>query len=394
MTRPALFPGVVVCALMAGCQYHISSLAPEQASSNATDTAARGWFAGQSRGDITQACYQDGAGDRPVLLPPAAPPRQAADCDRCEASAFPAPNVTAMPHELAKVSLPPYVIEPPDVLLIDAVRLLPRPPYKLEPMDLIGIQALNTPPNQPIAGTYAISPEGTVNLGHSYGVVTVAGMSMDEAQVAIEKHLGRILQHPQVAVSLVQFRGSQQTRGEHLVRPDGTISLGSYGAVYLAGFTIEEAKCAIEAHLSQWLLDPEISLDILAYNSKVYYVITNRAGCGEQVLRFPSTGNETVLDAISQVHGLPAVASRCRIWIARPAPCSSPCYQVLPVDWRAISEGGSICTNYQVFPGDRIYVKASCPSRANNLLDKIVAPVERLLGITLLGTAAVNGVRD
>jgi protein involved in polysaccharide export with SLBB domain len=394
MTRPALFPGVIVCALISGCQSQLSSLAPEQASSNATDPAARGWLGVQSRGDITQACYQDGAGDRPILPPPVTPPHQAADCDRCEANAEPAANVATMPHELAKVSLPPYVIEPPDVLLIDAVRLLPRPRYKLEPMDLIGIQAVNTPPNQPIAGTYAISPEGTVNLRYSYGVVPVAGMSIDEAQVAIDKHLGRILQHPEVAVSLVQCRGSQQTRGEHLVRPDGTISLGSYGAVYLAGFTIEEAKCAIEAHLSQWLLNPEISLDILAYNSKVYYVITNRAGCAEQVLRFPSTGNETVLDAISQVHGLPAVASRCRIWIARPAPGSCPCDQILPVDWRAISEGGSICTNYQVFPGDRIYVKAGCPSRGDNLLDKVVAPVERLLGITLLGTTVANGVRD
>src|SRR6516225_1003029 len=34
-----------------------------------------------------------------------------------------------IPRELAKVSMPEYVIEPPDILLIDAVRVIPLPPY-------------------------------------------------------------------------------------------------------------------------------------------------------------------------------------------------------------------------------------------------------------------------
>jgi protein involved in polysaccharide export with SLBB domain len=261
-------------------------------------------------------------------------------------------------------------------------------------MDVVGIQAADTLPNQPITGMYTVAPEGTVNLGYSYGMLSLAGLTVDDAQVAIARHLGRMLQNPQVAVSLIQFRGLQQTRGEHLVRPDGTISLGSYGGVYVTGLTIEQAKYVIERHLSHWLLNPEISLDIFAYNSKVYYVITDGAGYGEQVFRFPSTGNETVLDAISQIYGLPAVASKKKIWIARPAPCDHPCDQVLPVDWQAITEGGSTCTNYQVFPGDRIYVKADGLIRADNLFAKVIAPVERLFGITLLGTATWNGIRN
>ena len=45
-------------------------------------------------------------------------------------------------------------------------------------------------------------------------------------------------------------------------------------------------------------------------NSKVYYIITDGAGSGEQVFRFPVTGSETVLDAISQIGGLPPVSSK------------------------------------------------------------------------------------
>src|SRR5439155_14223725 len=44
------------------------------------------------------------------------------------------PPVHDLPRELDKVSLPAYRIEPPDVLLIEAVKAVPKPPYKVEPL--------------------------------------------------------------------------------------------------------------------------------------------------------------------------------------------------------------------------------------------------------------------
>jgi polysaccharide biosynthesis/export protein len=224
---------------------------------------------------------------------------------------------------------------------------------------VLQIRVADTLPNQPLVGPYAVSLEGTVNLGFSYGVVKVAGLSAEQAEQAIRKQLSRTLTNPQVAVSLLQFRGVQQTRGKHLVRPDGTIGLGIYGSVYVSGMTLAQAKAAIEKQLSQFMADPDISLDVFAYNSKVYYVICNGGGCGEQVHIFPSTGNETVLDAIGRLNGLPAGSSKRRIWVARPAPSCVGCFQILPVDWRAITRGAQTETNYQIFPGDRIYIEAA-----------------------------------
>src|SRR4051794_26188884 len=48
--------------------------------------------------------------------------------------------VAGTPRELAMTSLPPYTINPPDVLLIDAVRLVPLPPYRLQPLDSLAVQ--------------------------------------------------------------------------------------------------------------------------------------------------------------------------------------------------------------------------------------------------------------
>src|SRR5262249_44227660 len=176
-------------------------------------------------------------------------------------SAQPDPQLCAcpVPRELTKVTLPAYVIEPPDILLIDAVQVIPRPPYRAAPLDSLVIQVANTPPGEPITGLYIIEPEGTINLGFGYGSVRVAGLTIDEVKAAIQKHLRGVLKDPQVNVGLGQSRGLQQIRGEHLVRPDGTVGLGTYGAVHVTGMTIPEAKAAIETHLSQYLLDPEIS---------------------------------------------------------------------------------------------------------------------------------------
>jgi polysaccharide export outer membrane protein len=244
------------------------------------------------------------------------------------------------PTEKQMVTHPAYVIEPPDILFIDAIRIVPKPPNRIEPQE-------------------------------------------------------RVLRDPQVAVALAQFRGVQQTRGEHLVGQDGTITLGTYGCVNVTGLTICQAKAIIERHLSKYLLNPEVSLSVAAYNSKVFYIVIDGGGFGQQVFRFPITGNETVLDALAQINGLPPIASRKKMWLARPAPCDCKgCYQILPINWLAIVQGGDTCTNYQLFPGDRIYVRANCLLEINNYLGQFLAPIEQVFGAVLLGAGTVSAVRN
>jgi polysaccharide export outer membrane protein len=297
------------------------------------------------------------------------------------------PQGPVCPTEKQMVSLPPHKVAPPDILVINAIRLIPRPPYRIEPLEslLIFVPETDTLPKQPIAGPYTVTLEGFVNLGFGYGSVNVGGMTPDDAQRAVRRHLANILKNnPQVNLSLAQFRGMEQIRGEHLVRPDGTINLGTYGSVYVAGLSMGQVKCAIETHLAAYLVNPQISVDVFAYNSRMYYVIVDGGGFGQQVIRLPHTGNETVMDAIANIQGLAPVSSTHRIHLARPSPVHLGCNQVLPVDWRAITEGGSTATNYQVFPGDRIYVGPNKLIAFDNYLAQILAPIERVLGITLL----------
>jgi len=291
--------------------------------------------------------------------------------------------------ELAKVTLPPYVIEPPDILLIDALRVVPKPPFRVQSFDTLQIIVEGTLLEQPINGLYVVEPGGMLDLGPAYGKVMVGGQSLEEAQDSVFRHLKRVLRDPQVSLTLAQAAGQQQIAGEHLVGPDGTINLGTYGSVYVTGMTLAEAKETIEKHLSQYLDAPLVSVDVFSYNSKVYYVVTEGAGYGDNIQRFPVTGNETVLDALSQINGTSRLSSK-DIWIARPAPAGVGCDQILPVDLDAVMKGGSTATNYQILPGDRVFIAQDQWHAFDSIVGKITAPWERIFGFVLVGSSAIQ----
>ncbi len=290
-----------------------------------------------------------------------------------------------IPRELSKVSLPDYVVEPPDVLTIDAINLVPRSPYHIQPFDVLGIVSQNVPGNQPIAGEYVVQVSGDIQLGFDYGSVRVVGLTVEEAEAAIRREIEKIVQEPSVWVSLNRLASQQEIAGEHLVAPDGKVNLGTYGRVRVVGLTIDECRAAIESHLATYLESPKVAVDVFGYNSKVYYVITQGAGLGDAVFIQPVKGNETALDAVGQINGLQSISST-RMWIARPGSNDCGGDQILPIDWLAITQRGDVSTNYQLLPGDRVYVSEDKLVAFDTHLAKLVSPIERALGVTLLAT--------
>lgn len=371
----------------------------------------------------------------------------------------------SVPRELCKTVLPIYTVAPPDILQIDAVRIVPRWPYYLRVYDVLNVELERSSNdffqqgdviqiaapgaflNAPINGPFVIQANGAVDLGFNYGAVRVAGMAREQAQLAITKHLSAILKdptatvylveaskpiqgpftiqlggvvsfgppygkvpvagltvedaqiviqrhlsqffiNPKITVSIVEVGAQQEISGEHLVGPDGTVTLGSYGSVMVVGMTLSQVKQAIEYHLSQFLDSPEVAVSVFSYNSKVYYLITQGGGMGDGVYRFPITGNDTVLDAVAQINGLEPVSSK-KIWIARPSPCSNAC-QILEVDWHGITAMAQANTNYQILPGDRVFVAEDKLVAFDTALSKLIAPVERVMGFSILGASTAT----
>jgi polysaccharide biosynthesis/export protein len=293
-----------------------------------------------------------------------------------------------VPRELRKTVLPPYVIEAPDELLIDALHVVPKQPYRLQPFDSISIQTLGTPAEAPLSGTVQLGPDGTVSLGPQYGSVYLAGKTVGEAKEIVVKQISRVLVNPEVSINLADSAARQRISGPRLVAMDGTVTLGTYGNVSVVGLTVPQAKMAVEQHLLQFFDSLEISLEVKGFNSKMYYIVTQGAGLGDGVYRFPVTGNETVLDAVSQINGLRPVSST-RIWVARPSDGVGS-VQRLEVNWEDITANANARSNYQILPGDRVFVAQDGLIAFDTTLGKMIAPVERVMGFSILGAGTVT----
>jgi polysaccharide biosynthesis/export protein len=318
-----------------------------------------------------------------------------------------------VPRELQKAVIPDYRVEPPDVLLIEIAHNVRTPSEPIKTGEDLTIRAdlpaetSGAAPNPNAAtagltgltdyhlinGFYRVQPDGSVDLGPIYGSVRIAGMSVDTARAEIAKHLRTVsgIAEVKASISYSDTSGRQVIAGEHLVRPDGQISLGVYGNVRVAGMTLDQVKQAVSVQLSNYLTEPDVRVDVLGYNSKVFYVVTDGGGNGERVDRIPFTGNETVLDAVASIQGLSDISSK-RVWLARPSPPGCAGSQVMMVDWRGITQDGVTTTNYQILPGDRVYIKADDLIALDNALVKITTPIERVLGLVLLGSGTYNRV--
>ncbi|SMP46453.1 protein involved in polysaccharide export, contains SLBB domain of the beta-grasp fold [Neorhodopirellula lusitana] len=206
-----------------------------------------------------------------------------------------------LPRENAKSVLPPHALEPGDALLIE--------PVNLE-------RDLRLPADQ------IVLADGTVDLG-PYGRVVVAGQSLEQAESLIEQQIGYQLR--QQRQSCKQFASDQDRDA-------------------IDSATLPANCDAIAVNVR--MLDPVHR----------FYVLGEVNAPGS----YPLSGYETVLDAIVAAGGLTSSSNPCKILLARPTdPCD--CRVTLPVCYREIVQLGNTSSNYQLQPGDRIFVSSrSC----------------------------------
>ena len=164
----------------------------------------------------------------------------------------------------------------------------------------------------------------------------------------------------------VELDSKVRIPADQTVLPDGSIDLGKYGRLMVAGKTVAEieldvlttvtrkerdlaAKDAKDAKEKDDLIGV-IDVRLVNRQSKVFYVFGEVTTPG----RFPLSGNECVLDALLLAGGLTDRSSWQNIVLVRPTGDGPG--QVLRVNYGDIVRTGAGATNYQVQPGDRIYV--------------------------------------
>jgi polysaccharide biosynthesis/export protein len=257
----------------------------------------------------------------------------------CQTVRTPEEKIAAsnLPREFQKISMPDYIVEPPDMLLVEVLESLP---------------------GRPISGERLVRPDGRVSLGF-YGEVYVAGLTTPEVKEKIVLHLRKYINDEILGLVDIDENGEykRDAKGEVIFK------------------------------------DPKetdrVFVDVTAYNSKNYYILGDVLIPG----RLPITGNECVLDALEYAGGLLPTAAPQNIRLVRPAPPGACCEQTLPVNLAAITNGGDPTTNYQLMPGDRIVVHRDPIVRFTVFLDRIVAPYQAVIGSGLQTEFFLNFLR-
>lgn len=358
--------------------------------------------------------------------------------------ALPAIPDNPPPHEGAMISYSPYVIEPPDLVLIEVLEALP---------------------GRPISGERLVRPDGKISLGF-YGEVHVAGLTIEQAKVKIIKLLRKYLSEeglglfkmkepdwettpeepgklrapvpPEPGRSPLKLdeeknpidktkkphtapasyprrsmsRGTQSVRRARVrliarrqdqgekkaveAKKPVEIPLDAKGRVTVTievqGLEKKEEGAAAPAQefpayeVGSWpiegIVDPKDT-------DRVFVDITAYNSKNYFVLgdvgapgRLPCTGNETVLDALQFANGLLSTAEPKDIHLVRPARGGKPAH-VYEVDLEAIQNRGDTTTNYQIFPGDRLVVGRNDVVEKTIQLDRLAAPLQTAISSIL-----------
>lgn len=202
--------------------------------------------------------------------------------------------------------------------------------------------------------TFGISPPRYKLLPESEAFRNAATPAPHQPRELAKVSLAEYVLEPGDAllVQPVDFDSPVRVAADQPILPDGTIELGVYGRPVVAGMTAPQ----VEAMVAQAVKAKEgkeypLTVRLVGRQSKVYYVLGEVNSPGS----FPLSGRETVLDGLMAAGGLTRAAQEKRIILVRPSHPDN-CREVLPVCYPQIVQLGDTHTNYQLRPGDRIYV--------------------------------------
>ena len=218
--------------------------------------------------------------------------------------------------------------------------------HVIEPPDLLLVEVLEALPGRPISGERLVRPDGTISLGF-YGDVEVAGLTIPEAKEKIVQHLRKYIADE--TLGLVRF---DPEAGEPVTRDEAKPQSPFTDPRPVAPETSKRRDDNVAKPIH---IDPKdtdrVFVEVTAYNSRKSYVEGEVTSPGS----FPFTGSDRVLDMIHYAGGLLPWADRGKIRLIRSFPKGSP-VQVLPIDYEEITMGTDPSTNYEIKPGDRIVV--------------------------------------
>jgi polysaccharide export outer membrane protein len=171
-----------------------------------------------------------------------------------------------------------------------------------------------------------------------------------------------VLRHPEVS-------------GQYVINSEGKIQYEFVGDEVLLGLTKDEAQQVIAKRLETFIVNPEVTVKITEYNSKVVYVVGEVGAPGKIFMRGDTI---TVRDALlaASLPQLTAATEHAKLF----TPSETGRVRSKKVNVYALLYKGDLRENYVMKPGDTIYLPATLWAKVARFINPVTQPVSQTAG--------------
>ena len=193
------------------------------------------------------------------------------------------------------------------------------------------------------------------------------------AQVAVTAD-GYVLQPPD-EIEIYCSKVPEVHMQRQQIRPDGKVMFEALGEIHAAGKTPKElADLMKEKIMLLYALtgDNPVDVRIVAYKSKVYYVL------GQVYFRGPqeATGRDTVLTALAKARPT-TLAWVERIQVVRPSTDKNVKPKIFELNYEKMIAHGDTSKNVLLQEGDIVYVPPTVLAAIGLKLEELLSPIGR-----------------
>ncbi|MFH0764105.1 MAG: polysaccharide biosynthesis/export family protein [Candidatus Omnitrophota bacterium] len=178
----------------------------------------------------------------------------------------------------------------------------------------------------------------------------------------------------------IEVRRHPEFSGQYTVTSEGKIEYKFIGDVLVNGLTKVQLQERLSSILSEYIIEPEVNVRILAYLSKVFFVVGEVGNPGKFYMR----GNTVKIREALIAAGLPTNAAamrRCRLI----TPDNKGRNNFTEVNVFELLYSGDLKCNLEMKPGDVLYIPATIMAK----IIRIISPVTN--AVSEAGGAAAAG---
>ncbi len=186
---------------------------------------------------------------------------------------------------------------------------------------------------------------------------------------------------PNDAISIA-VRRHPEFSGKYTINSEGKIEYKFVGDIFVTGLTKAQLKDKLTRILSDFLVEPDVDVTIVAYLSKVFYVVGEVGRPG----RFYMRGNTiTIREALVQA-GLPtysAAMRKCRLI----SPDNTGKDNYVYVNAFKLIYEGDLTENLEMKPNEVFYVPATALAKIIRVISPATTAIGRAAGAATSGAA-------